>query len=94
MSVTATASGYPYICRDPGIAGGQPVIEGARIPVTTLVRAHQLGMDFDEILLQYPGLAPAQLHAAFLYYLDHKDEIEALLNQAEIAPAGAEVVPE
>lgn len=94
MSATVTASGYPYVCRDPAIAGGQPVIEGARLPVTTLVRAHQLGMDFDEILVQYPGLAPAQLHAAFLYYLDHKDEIEALLKQAEVAPPEAEVIPE
>lgn len=70
------------------------MIEGSRIPVATLVRAHQLGLDFDEILLQYPGLAPAQLHAAFLYYLDHRDEVEALLKQAEAAPPGAEVIPE
>jgi len=94
MTASAAAPGYPHVCRDPAVAGGQPVIEGTRIPVTTLVRAHQLGMDFDEILLQYPGLAPAQLHAAFLYYLDHKDEIETLLKQAETVPPGAEVIPE
>jgi uncharacterized protein (DUF433 family) len=94
MSVSAASPGYPHVCRDPAIAGGQPVIEGTRIPVTAIVRAHQLGMDFDEILLQHPGLAPAHLHAAFLYYLDHKDEVEALLKQAETAPPGAEIIPE
>ncbi len=94
MSVSAAAPGYPHVCRDPAVAGGQPVIEGSRIPVTAIVRAHQLGLDFDEILLQYSGLAPAHLHAAFLYYLDHKDEVEALLKQAETAPPGAEIIPE
>jgi uncharacterized protein (DUF433 family) len=94
MSVSAAAQGYPHVYRDPTVAGGEPVIEGSRIPVTALVRAHQLGMDFDEILLQYPGLTPAHLHAAFLYYLDHEDEVETLLKQAETVAPGAEIIPE
>jgi len=60
--------------------------------VATLVRAHQCGMEFDEILVQYPGLTPAQLHAAFLYYLDHQVEVEAVLKEADSAPQGAEVL--
>ena len=92
VSVAAGSLPYPHIARDPAISGGQPVVAGTRIPVATLVRAHQCGMEFDEILVQYAGLTPAQLHAAFLYYLDHKEEVEGFLKEAESAPSGAEVL--
>jgi uncharacterized protein (DUF433 family) len=71
------------------VRGGEPVVEGTRVPVVALVRAHQLGMDFEEILLQFPGLGPEGLHAALLYYLDHRTEIEALIERDASAPAGA-----
>ena len=70
MSEAARQESYPHITCDPEVSGGQPVVEGTRIPVTTLVRAHRLGMDFEEILVQYPGLKPEALHAALAYYLD------------------------
>jgi uncharacterized protein (DUF433 family) len=92
MSETAAPAPYPRIARNPAVAGGQPAVAGTRIPVATLVRAHQLGMEFDEILVQYPTLAAADLHAALLYYLDHRDEIDALLTEADAPPAGAVAV--
>lgn len=92
MSVAAGTLPYPHIARDSAISAGQPVVVGTRIPVATLVRAHKCGMEFDEILVQYPGLTAAELHAAFLYYLDHKDEIEELLAIAQSPPPGAEVL--
>jgi uncharacterized protein (DUF433 family) len=67
------------------------VIKGTRIPVATLVRAHQLGMDFGEILVQYPSLGPEDLHAALLYYFDHKAEIDAILEETG-APIPAAIV--
>ena len=70
---------YPHISFDNEVRGGMPVVAGTRIPVSTLVRAHQLGADFDEILGQYPNLTPNQLHAAFLYFHDHKEEVEAAI---------------
>lgn len=92
MSAVSAEPGYPHVTRDAGITGGQPVVAGTRIPVATLVRAHQLGMDFDEILVQYPSLRPVHLHAAIVYYLDHKNEIDALLREADAAPPGADIV--
>lgn len=80
---------YPHIASDPDVSGGQPVVEGTRIPVATLARAHQSGMDFDEILVQFPSLTPQGLHAALLYYLDHQQEIEALLQRTTEPPDGA-----
>jgi uncharacterized protein (DUF433 family) len=83
---------YPRIARDAHVCGGQPVVAGTRIPVVTIVRSQQLGMDFDEILLQYPGLGGADLHAAMLYYLDHREEIDALLREATEPVEGAIIV--
>ena len=92
MNAEAYALSYPHIGVDPAVSGGQPVVLGTRIPVATLVRSQQLGMDFDEILLQYPTLTPAELHAAFAYYLDHKTEVDELLQKAELPPEGAAVL--
>jgi uncharacterized protein (DUF433 family) len=92
MSASARALGYPHVEVNPAVSGGQPVVEGTRIPVATLVRSHQLGMDFDEVLLQYPVINPVQLHAAFVYYFDHRAEIESLLREAEAPPEGAAVL--
>lgn len=91
VSVPAATS-YPRIARDPAIARGQPIVAGTRISVAVLVRAHQLGLGFDELLVQYPSLDAADVHAAMLYYLDHREEIDALLAEAESPPEGAEVV--
>jgi uncharacterized protein (DUF433 family) len=89
MSTPAKAKDYPHIIIDPDVSGGQPVVEGTRIPVTTIVRSHQLGMDFDEILVQFPALKPEQLHAALAYYLDHQEELDALLERHRDRAAGA-----
>jgi uncharacterized protein (DUF433 family) len=92
MADAAVDMPYPRIARDARICGGQPVVDGTRIPVATIVRSQQLGMDFDEILVQYPSLQAADLHAAMLYYLDHRAEIDALLREAREPLAGAIIV--
>lgn len=92
MESRATTSHYPHVVRDERIAGGQPLVEGTRIPVATVVRAHQLGMDFDEILTNHPSLTPAGLHGAFVYYFDHQDEVDRLLAEADEPPDGFEIV--
>jgi uncharacterized protein (DUF433 family) len=92
VSQPAQVTVYPRIAQDAGIAGGQPVVAGTRIPVAVVVRAHQLGLDFDEILVQYPSLSAADLHAAMLYYLDHREEIDGLLRDADRPLEGAVIV--
>src|SRR5690606_11825087 len=80
---------YPYIAFDPAVRAGQPIIEGTRIPVATIVQSHQIGMDFDEILVQFPSLRPEHVHAALLYYFDHRAEVDTLIAEAEKPPPGA-----
>ena len=89
MSEAAERITYPYIRHVAGVRGGQPIIEQTRIPVATVVRSHQLGMDLDEILVQFPSLRPEHVHAALLYYFDHQDELDAILEEAEQPPPGA-----
>ena len=86
---TPARTAYPHIVHASSVRDGQPTVEGTRIPVATLVRCHQLGMDFDEILVQFPTLKPEGLHAALLYYLDHPEEIDAILAASAEPPPGA-----
>jgi uncharacterized protein (DUF433 family) len=66
---------YPHI----NAVDGEP----ARLTRIPRVRVAQIIMDHfthgwsaEEICRQYPHLKPAEVHAAFLYYFDHKDAIE------------------
>lgn len=92
MTQPAHKLSYPHITQSAAVRGGQPVVDGTRIPVATLVRSHQLGMTFDEMLTQYPSLTPASLHAALAYYFDNKAEIDTLINASDVPPADATVV--
>jgi uncharacterized protein (DUF433 family) len=59
--------------------GGQPVVTGTRIRVATILAAYRHGLSIEEIVQQYPGLRPADVHDALAYAYDHLDEIEAAL---------------
>lgn len=67
---------YRNIERDPARCGGQPVVVGTRIRVATILTAYRQSMTVEEIVQQYPGLRPADVHDALAYAYDHVDEIE------------------
>jgi uncharacterized protein (DUF433 family) len=68
---------YRNIETDAARCGGQPVVAGTRIRVATILRAYRQGMGIEEIVQQYPGIRPADVHDALAYAYDHLDEIEA-----------------
>lgn len=68
---------YRNIEKDPQRCGGQPVVAGSRIRVATVLTCYRQGMGIEEIVQQYPGLKPADVHDALAYAYDHFDEIEA-----------------
>jgi uncharacterized protein (DUF433 family) len=70
---------YPHVVKEPGYCGGKAAIERTRVRVNNVVFLHKKGKTTDEILVEYPDLKPAQVHAALAYYYDNKDEIEAAL---------------
>src|SRR5438067_3751945 len=65
------------IDRDPQIRGGRPKIAGTGFTVRNVVGWYKMGMSPEEIALEYPHLALAQVHAALAYYHANREEIEA-----------------
>ena len=62
--------------------GGEqkPFIAGTRISVENIYIWHELrGRTPDEIILDYPHLTLAQIHAALTYFYEHADEIREQL---------------
>jgi uncharacterized protein (DUF433 family) len=69
---------YAHISRDPAVCGGKACIRGTRIRVLDIVHAaERLALSPDEVCDQYPGLTLAQVHGALAYYYDHRDQIQA-----------------
>lgn len=68
---------YRNIEQDPARCGGQPVVGGTRIRVAIILGCYRQGMSVEEIVQQYPGLKPADVHDALAYAYDHPSEIEA-----------------
>lgn len=74
---------YPHIHK----TAGEParLDRLPRIRVAQIVADHLgYGWSAEEIIRQYPHLAPAEVHAALGYYFDHREEIDAEL-AAELA---------
>jgi uncharacterized protein (DUF433 family) len=62
--------------RPSAIHGQKACISGTRITVQDVYVWHELlGKTPDQIVLEYPSLSLAQVHAALAYYFDHPEEI-------------------
>src|SRR3954468_19643563 len=71
-----------YIGVRPGYCGGYPHILGHRIKVKHVaVWYERMGMTPTEIVANYPTITLAQVHAALAYYYDHRDEIQAEMEE-------------
>jgi len=62
------------------VAVANPVVSGTRIRVAAILACYRQGMGVEEIVQQYGGLRPADVHDALAYAYDHLDEIEAALS--------------
>ena len=71
------------IDRDPEVRGGRPKIAGTGLTVGRIAGWHKMGMNPEEIALEYPHLTLAQVHAALAYCHSNRDEIEADIAQEE-----------
>lgn len=82
MGVAVKKESYPYIVRNPGIAGGTPIIKGTRVTIRCVAGYCQMGMSVDDILNTLAHLTPSQVHSALAYYFDNKEEIERDLEES------------
>src|SRR5437870_936866 len=82
-----TLSSQQHIVVTPGHCGGKPHIAGHRIKVQHVAVWHErLARSPDEIVAEHPGLTLAEVYAALAYYYDHRDEIDAdIQNDEEFA---------
>ncbi len=74
---TTPKMAYAHVTKQPRIRGGKACIDQTRICVNNVVFLRKEGKTPEEILVEYPDLSLAQVHAALTYYCDHVDEIEA-----------------
>jgi len=84
---TAAKRVYSHITKHPGVRGGKACIDNTRIAVVDIAALLEAGKTPDEMLVAYPSLSEAQLHAAISYYYENREEIEAISAADEIAEA-------
>ena len=65
------------------MCGGQPTIDDTRIRVKNIVVLLKGGKAPEQMLVEYPSLSLAQVHAALAYYYDNIEEIEAAIGEDE-----------
>ncbi len=73
-----TVLAIDLIVSDPKIRGGRPIIAGTGLRVQDIVAGYIYKQySVDDLVMHYPHVNHAQIHAALAYYYDHKDEIDA-----------------
>jgi uncharacterized protein (DUF433 family) len=70
---------YSHITKAAGVRGGRACIDQTRIAVVDIAAMLKRGESADEMLLAYPSLNLAQVHAAISYYYESTVEIQAEL---------------
>lgn len=78
---------YEYITRREDVLGGEPIIEGTRTPVRSIVEEWRRGARPEEIPEGLPHLTLAHVFAALAYYSDHRDEINAAIERNQVPEA-------
>lgn len=76
----AVKTRYRYIIKDEKIHGGEPVIEGTRFPVRSVVfYILKEGILAEELVKEFPQLSLAAIYEALSYYYDNREEIDHLI---------------
>jgi uncharacterized protein (DUF433 family) len=79
-----TTTEHRYVVTDDQILGGEPIIQGTRTPVRSIVEIYRLGVAAEEIPNRLPHLTLAQVFDALSYYNDHPQEINAYIERNRV----------
>ena len=74
---------YTHIVRIPGVVGGEPVIEGTRVPVRCIVIAFRLYGSLERVLEAYPRVSREAAEEALSYYEANRAEIDRYIQENE-----------
>lgn len=87
MALPAQRESWPRrVVRNPRILGGEPTLEGTRVPVRTVVIATRYTKDIDDIVRGYPMLDRTAVEEALAFYRQHRDEIDQYIAENEDPP--------
>lgn len=74
----------PNVVCKPSVVGGEPHVEGTRVPVTAVVVMYEAcHQDVNMVYRKLGTLPPGGAEAALDYYKLHRDEIDALIQEHE-----------
>ncbi len=74
---------FSRIVRDPVIVGGEPTVQGTRVPVRSIVVLHQLYGDTERLRRAFPRLGDDDIREALDFYSAHREEVDALITENE-----------
>lgn len=66
---------HPHVVKSADMLGGEPRIEGTRMPVRQIAAMSAAGTPVEELVRDFPPLTPAQIHDAISYAYDHPEEM-------------------
>ena len=66
---------HPHVVKSADTLGGEPRVEGTRIPVRQILRLVEAGEPLENIVADFPPITLSQIHDALSYAFDHPDEI-------------------
>ena len=71
------------IVRNPQIMGGEPVLEGTRVPVSAIILTYRFEPSFERLGDAYPTLDRAALEDALAFYRANQPEIDRYIAEYE-----------
>ena len=81
--LSAITRGFPRIVRDPVIVGGEPTVQGTRVPVRSIVVLYQLYGDTERLRRAFPRLGDDDIREALDFYRAHRKEVDILIAENE-----------
>lgn len=78
------------VVRDPLVCGGEPTIQGTRVPVRSIVIQWRYRGDLEGVRRAYPRLDIPAIREALGFYEQNREEIDRLIEQNERAVLLAE----
>lgn len=88
MNSTQPSLGPTRVVRDPEVQFGAPTVGGSRTTVASIVLAAREGQGVDGILYDFPHLTAQDVADALAYYVQHREDVDAMADDYARGQAG------
>ena len=83
MAAMPRPNTFRHIVRTPGICGGEPRVDGTRVPVRCIVIAFRQADDLLAVHRAYPGVSVSGIKEALAFYETNRGEIDHYIEENE-----------